>query len=183
MLHYYIEPKILTNLLTEYEVEYIKKSCLNNFHRSRTSGGKIDEIRMSESATLKKEDPILKNVIKRCLSFTDKPFENVESPDVVRYKTGGFYKPHQDAVPEHFKNHRQYTFVMCLNDDYEGGETSFPNLDLKYKMTKGDVLLFHTLDNLGAFSSLALHGGDIVKSGEKWICNLWIHQHAWTCHR
>ena len=58
MLHYYIEPKILTNLLTEYEVEYIKKSCLNNFHRSRTSGGKIDEIRMSESATLKKDDPI-----------------------------------------------------------------------------------------------------------------------------
>ena len=41
MLHYYIEPKILTNLLTEYEVEYIKKSCLNNFHRSRTSGNKI----------------------------------------------------------------------------------------------------------------------------------------------
>ena len=70
--------------------------------------------------------------------------------------------------------------MFALNDDYEGGETSFPNLDIKYKLKKGDCLFFHTLDNYDALTSMALHGGQPVKSGEKWVCNLWVHKYPYA---
>ena len=87
-------------------------------------------------------------------------------------------------VPDFFivyedKNKRVHTFILALNDEYEGGETSFPNIKEKYKLRAGDALFFDTLDNYGLDTSDALHGGQPVKSGEKWVCNLWVHKHPY----
>jgi len=76
-------------------------------------------------------------------------------------------------------NKRMYTVILALNDDYEEGETEFPNIQKKYKLNKGDALFFHTLDNYGMINSKALHGGLPVKSGEKWICNVWVHKYPY----
>jgi prolyl 4-hydroxylase len=70
-----------------------------------------------------------------------------------------------------------YTFILCLNDDYEGGETNFPNLNKKYKLTKGDLLHFNTLNIWNMETKFALHGGEPVSKGEKWICNVWVHKY------
>jgi hypothetical protein len=74
------------------------------------------------------------------------------------------------------KNSRLYTFILALTDDYDGGETEFPNINKSFKLKAGDALFFNTLDNYGLDTSRALHGGKPVKSGEKWICNLWVRQ-------
>ena len=178
MFHYYIEPEIIPNLLTEDEIEYIKKESIDKFKPS-TIGDfyKVNEsTRISETVFLLKDDPIINNLMKKCISRIDKPIECCEELQVVRYKSGGFYKQHQDCR-NLYQNPRMYTFIMALNDDYEGGETSFPNLDIKFKLKKGDCLFFHTLDNYEDFTSLALHGGDTIKSGEKWICTIWVHNY------
>ena len=95
-----------------------------------------------------------------------------------RTSEGGFYKPHQDAFPHKVQpNPRMYTCIIALNDEYIGGETIFPNLNKSFKLNKGDVLLFNTLNDWGYHTQKALHGGTPVESGEKWICNLWIHQY------
>ena len=94
---------------------------------------------------------------------------------VLRYTPGGHYAPHQDIL-ENETNPRMYTFIFALNDDYEGGETEFPKIGKKFKLEKGDVLFFDTLDNYELDTSKALHGGRPVKSGEKWVCNLWVHK-------
>ena len=72
-----------------------------------------------------------------------------------------------------------YTFILALNDGYRGGETTFPNLNKSYKLNAGDVLFFDTLDNYNFITSKALHGGQPVKSGEKWVCNLWVHKYPY----
>ena len=59
--------------------------------------------------------------------MTDRPLHNCEDLQVLRYKPGGFYKPHQDTFSDD-KNKRMYTFIIALNDEYEGGETEFPNI-------------------------------------------------------
>jgi len=177
MFHYYIEPKVIPDLLTEDEIEYIKKESINEFTPStfgrNTALGVVDEsFRKSETAWLSTDDPIIRSAVERCASRIDKSIGHCEV-QVVRYKTDGFYKPHQDVILKYLPNIRQYTFILALND-YEGGETSFPNLDIKFKLKKGDCLFFHTLDNYEFVTNMALHNGEPVKSGEKWICNLWV---------
>lgn len=36
----------------------------------------------------------------------------------------------------------QFTFVLCLTDDYEGGELCFPRQEQKLRLHKGDMVLF-----------------------------------------
>ena len=178
MFSYYIEPKVIPNLLTEYEIEYIKKESINKFVPSYI-GDNSHIIRKSETAYLNSNDPILNIVIKKCVGLTNKPFENCEQLRVLRYREGGYFRPHQDS-PYEGENKRLYTFIIALNDDYGGGETSFPNLGIKFKLKKGDAVFFHTLDNREQYTSMALHAGEPVKSGEKWGVTVWVRQHPYT---
>jgi|TARA_B110000902_G_C14012467_1_gene477013 hypothetical protein len=186
MFNYYIEPKVIPDFLTEDEIEYIKKESINTL----TPSGVFDDlhgeyhhdigIRNCESTWIKFGDPIVDSVVRRCVGLTNKPFINCEDLQVTRYKPGGFYAPHQDIEHDSCTNRRLYTILMVLNDDYEGGETIFPNLDIKYKLKKGDALFFQTTDNHEQKTRFALHCGLGVKSGEKWICNLWVHKYPYA---
>jgi prolyl 4-hydroxylase len=71
---------------------------------------------------------------------------------------------------------RIYTYLIYLNDDYEGGETAFPKLNIAVKPKKGKCVVFqNTLPQPdGRIPLEALHGGNPVTSGNKWICNKWI---------
>ena len=173
----YRQPEKIHSVLTDEECEYIKKKATPLLSKSTLSDDKhIDmDIRDSETAWLGKEDPKIHDIIHRFVDECD----TCESLQVVRYKPGGFYKPHQDTFSDTKGNKRMYTVILALNDDYEGGETAFPNLRKQYKLKKGDALFFHTLDNYELMTSKALHGGRPVKSGEKWICNLWIHKYSY----
>jgi predicted 2-oxoglutarate/Fe(II)-dependent dioxygenase YbiX len=178
LLPTYPKPVVIENFLSENERIHIKQEAKSKLHVSTVDKDRrVDEqIRKSETAWLSTEDPIVRSVVERCVSRTDRPIENCEQLQVLRYKEGGHYNPHQDVFYQD-KNKRLYTFIIALNDEYEGGETAFPYLDEKYKLKAGDALFFHTLDNYGLDTTDALHGGQPVKSGEKWICNLWVHKY------
>jgi prolyl 4-hydroxylase len=175
----YQKPRVIPNFISDEEIEHIKKEANSKLSTSTIDENKtIDKtVRNSDTAWLDLEDPIINKIAERCVSLTDRPLKNCEKLQVLRYRPGGFYKPHQDTFID--GNKRMYTFILALNDDYEEGETVFPNISKKYKLNKGDALFFHTLDNYELLTSKALHGGRPVKSGEKWICNLWIHKHPY----
>jgi prolyl 4-hydroxylase len=178
----YEEPQVIPNFLTKVEMKHIMEKAETKLDVSTVAEDrKIDKnIRDSETAWLDTaSDPIVKRVAQRCVSLTDRPLANCEHLQVLRYKPGGHYKPHQDSFSDTKGNKRMYTVILALNDDYEGGETEFPNLKKKYKLKAGDALFFHTLDNYELMTSKALHGGRPVKSGEKWICNLWVHKYPY----
>jgi len=177
----YKEPQVIPNFITEDERKHIMKKAKWKLHVSTVAEDrKVDKnIRDSETAWLDKDDPVIRNIMKKCVSLTDRPLANCEHLQVLRYKPGGHYKPHQDSFSDTKGNKRMYTVILALNDDYEGGETEFPNLKKKYKLKAGDALFFHTLDNYELMTSKALHGGRPVKSGEKWICNLWVHKYPY----
>ena len=177
LLPTYPKPVVIENFLSENERIHIKQEAKSKLQASTVDKDRrVDEqIRKSETAWLSTEDPIIRSVVERCISRTDRPIENCEQLQVLRYKEGGHYNPHQDVFYQD-KNKRLYTFIIALNDEYEGGETAFPVINEKYKLKAGDALFFHTLDNYGLDTSDALHGGQPVKSGEKWICNLWVHK-------
>ena len=59
--------------------------------------------------------------------------------ELLRYEEGCFYIEHIDS----FKARpRAVSCSFILNDDFEGGEFAFFNKEFKYKLDKGDALLF-----------------------------------------
>ena len=59
--------------------------------------------------------------------------------ELLKYPEGCFYIQHTDsfkAVP------RAVSCSFILNDDFEGGEFAFFNKELKYKLEKGDAIMF-----------------------------------------
>jgi hypothetical protein len=177
----YNNPRILEGVLTDDDCEYIKSKAEPELKVSTVSDDRnIDyHVRKSETAWLGFDDERIHDIAHRCLKHVGmEDCDNCESLQVLRYKPGGFYNPHQDANMEH-ANKRKYTFILALNDKYEGGKTSFPVLNKSYRLHKGDALLFDTLDTWGRVNKKALHGGEPVESGEKWICNLWVREYKY----
>lgn len=75
--------------------------------------------------------------------------EWLEQPQLLRYQTGGFYHYHADS--EAWKRNlgqwrrvmnRDYSFLLYLNDDFEGGEILFPNFEFELKPKKGLFVCF-----------------------------------------
>ena len=178
----YTKPRVIPNFITEDERKYIIDKARSELRPSTVDKDyRLDpNVRVSETAWLKLDDPVIHNVVRRCMKLTDRPMENCEQLQVLRYRPGGYYKPHQDAFSDTEENKRMYTVILALNDDYDEGETEFPNLKMKYKLKAGDALFFHTLDNYELMTPKALHGGRPVKNGEKWVCNLWVHKYPYA---
>ena len=177
----YNKPRIFKNFVSHDICDHIIKQAKPKLEPSVVSEDRnLDEnVRKSETAWLLPDDPVVKSIMEKCVSKTDRPIINCESLQVLKYTPGGFYKHHQDAFPGE-KNMRMHTCIIYLNDDYDGGETEFPNLGEKYKLNKGDMLLFDVTNDWGFITPKALHGGLPVLSGEKWICNLWIRTYQYA---
>ena len=179
LLPQYIHPRIFHDVITPEERNHIMRRSQHELRPSVVSTSQVlnENVRISDTAWLSREnDPIIDGVIRKCLKYVDRPIENCESLQVVRYKPGGFYSLHHDDLDQ--PNKRMYTFIIGLNDDYEGGETVFPVIKKSYRLHPGDVLLFDNLDNYEMKTRKALHKGNPVNNGEKWICNLWVRKYA-----
>lgn len=59
--------------------------------------------------------------------------------ELLRYFEGQFYVEHTDSFKE---SPRAITFILSINDDYEGGEISFFNRELTYKLKQGSCIMF-----------------------------------------
>jgi len=187
----YKKPMLYRGMITEDECSHIIEKAQNEFEDSKVNTTNMPlnkSVRDSETAWLDpNKDPVIRNVMKKCLSKCDRPLKNCERLQVLRYKSGGFYKPHYDACTSYTgcysqkekNNQRLYTFIIGLNDSYKGGETYFPILDKSYRLGKGDVLKFNNLDNYGMVCGKAVHGGMNVEEGEKYICNVWVHTYPY----
>lgn len=173
MIPIYKFPTVESNSLTDEECEYIKNMALPHLEEAGVGIVKYIDFTMRDAreCTLEMCDPKIAEIVNR---YTDHP-ERCEGLRVVHYKKGGLFKVHQDSHKEH-ENDRVHTFIFALNDDYEGGETIFPNLKKSFKLKKGDALSFDTLDSWGGITEDALHGGEPVTSGEKWIAIIWERQ-------
>jgi prolyl 4-hydroxylase len=96
-----------------------------------------------------------------------------EPLQVLRYRAGGEYKPHFDAIPG-FSNPRILTVLVWLNAGFEGGETWFAAPDLKLRGGIGDAVVFRNTLPGGGRDPDAAHAGLPVRSGEKMIASRWI---------
>lgn len=183
----YIEPIILKDVITEDEANYIIQYAKDRFATSQLVGDFEDKsIRDSETCWIKKHDKVVSKIIQRICLMVDKPYENAEDLQVVKYKANGMYKPHHDACCDGNEQCKEFlkrggqrvrTIVIYLTDDFDGGETNFPTLNKSYKPSKHSGILFYPLDSKeNTCHPHALHEGSPVTRGVKMICNVWIRE-------
>lgn len=187
------------NVLSSEECDIIIKHSKNNltdsivYKDNFTKQVQDPDIRISKTAWLDKDtsENELRQIIDKieniCSYITNKPIVNQEKIQVVNYQKGGYYNPHYDAcnsleIEQKVKmngpsGQRVYTFLIYLNDNMDGGSTHFTKIDKSIKPKKGMAILFRNINNDNSdFHELSQHTGKVIKSGEKWICNVWVHE-------
>ncbi len=109
--------------------------------------------------------------------------DHFEVAKLLHYEPGEEFKPHGDfqetstpalAREVERRGQRVATFLLYLNDDYEGGETDFPRAGLRHKGARGDALLFFNVDAAGRPDFNTIHAGQPTTRGEKWLFSQWI---------
>jgi prolyl 4-hydroxylase len=136
-----------------------------------------DPVRVCDSAGFPwpLENPAVHAFNRRLAAASGTAAEQGEPLQVLRYRPGGEYRPHFDFIPG-FANPRSLTFLVWLNEDYEGGETHFPTPGLRLKGRTGDGLLFRNTGPDGGRDPASGHAGLPVTRGEKLIASRWIRQ-------
>jgi prolyl 4-hydroxylase len=63
---------------------------------------------------------------------------------------------------------------VYLTDDYKGGGTLFPHLNLTVKPLKGRAVIWSGVKEDKEINPDGFHGGLPVQDGRKTVCNLWV---------
>ncbi len=128
-------------------------------------------------------DVVLLLVRQRIASTIGVPICALENSQILHYDVGQQFANHHDfldpTLPEVAeRGQRLMTFLVYLNDDFDGGETDFPHLGLRHKGGLGDALYFLNLDGAGAPDPRSLHAGLPPTQGEKWLFSQWVRNRA-----
>lgn len=109
----------------------------------------------------------------RMAPFYNVNFEWYERPQILRYPPGGKYNQHADAdhwVAEKDEwvrvQDRDYSVLLYLNDEYEGGELHLINQDFRIKPKPGMMLAFPS-------DSRYLHAALPTTSGIRYVIVSW----------
>lgn len=152
-----------------------------------TGGGRVEGARSNSAVgfNIAESDMVLMLLRERICATAAIPRVALESSSVLHYSPGECFEPHFDfldpAVLAYARDiqangQRVATFLVYLNEDYEGGETDFPDLGWRHKGRKGDALLFWNVTTSGSPDIRARHAGLPPASGEKWLLSQWLRQ-------
>jgi prolyl 4-hydroxylase len=121
------------------------------------------------------ENPAIHALNRRLAAASGTDVRAGEPLQVLRYAPGEQYHEHSDALPGvAATQQRVLTFLVYLDEDYEGGETSFPAVGLKVRGRTGDGLLFRNASADGRPDEQAVHAGLPVTGGVKHLASRWI---------
>jgi hypothetical protein len=188
-------------VLEIYDI-FTKEECDRMIHLANKKGLHISEVtsydeqvdgvvdkehRLSHQVWLNdNDDPVVGAFANHAASITGLPVENQEETQVVMYDVGGKFLDHYDAcvsdgtsycdhTTEGESGERWATFILYLNDDFEGGETEFTRLGFSVKPEIGKGLLFWNTDDKQEILEESEHKGSPIIKGKKWIATKWCH--------
>jgi prolyl 4-hydroxylase len=156
------------------------------------SGGgglKLDPMRTNTTAVFSfgEGDFLLQLLRLRIAAAAGVPFDALEPAEILHYSVGETYKPHVDffhaslpnfAEEMRARGQRIKTCLVYLNEGYEGGETDFPKLGVKFRGRPGEALVFENVLPNGTGDMRTVHAGRPPLNGEKWLLSQWIRSKA-----
>ena len=135
------------------------------------------------SFTIFNADVVVSLIRDRIAAAAGAPVSHFEIAKLLHYSPGEQFALHADFIeaktPElarelAARGQRATTFLIYLNDGYEGGATQFPRLSWQYRGGGGDALLFSNVDANGDPDYDTIHAGMPPTAGEKWVLSQWV---------
>ena len=186
-----IQPKTVTPKGLKFLTDYMRKSHKETMgvfdsqksdqYRERHS--KIDtNVRNVECADLgpilPQVEDLMKNIVFNVINpFYEFKIRDSEPPQLLCYSPGGHHKVHNDGYglwtnPDGTKIwkktiDRDISMVLFLNDDFEGGYFSFPDLRIKVKPEPGLLVCFPS-------NNFYNHTVEPVISGNRYAMVTWM---------
>lgn len=159
----------------------LEAARIKNAHRG---GAGVDAIRTNTGMgfSVLDTDLVLQLAHARIAAAIGVPVLHQEPTNILHYEPGQEYRPHFDFIDPgvaHFASElqrlgqRTVTFLIYLNDDYDGGATVFPRLDWSFKGKAGDALVFWNVTD-GRPDPRTLHAGTPTTGGVKWLFSKWV---------
>tara|TARA_R110000868_G_scaffold92734_1_gene257171 strand:- start:450 stop:1691 length:1242 start_codon:yes stop_codon:yes gene_type:complete len=146
-----------------------------------------DPYRQSLTAALPEGamDLVLWAIKRRMAALSGAQCDQGEALAVLVYRPGDHYRPHFDYLTEDGagasadldrRGQRISTTLIRLNEEFEGGDTVFPRLDLRWTGWRGDALSFDNVTPDDQGDPRTLHAGESVSSGMKILASLWLRE-------
>jgi prolyl 4-hydroxylase len=66
-----------------------------------------------------------------------------------------------------------------LNEPESGGQTFFPQANVRVTPRTGNLLLWNNLDEFGEPNTYSLHTGMPVEAGTKYVITKWYRERDW----
>jgi len=159
------------------------------YHRVESKGYLSDKRTNSYCALAGSDRDVIMAILRaRIIEATGTQGHRFERPHVLHYLVGQEFRPHYDiildpALPDLAQRfaaggERAMTFLLSLNNEYEGGETAFPAIGMRWRGRKGSALFFWNVQPDGALDRRMLHAGLPLTGGEKWMLSQWIRSRA-----
>ncbi|MGE0597362.1 MAG: 2OG-Fe(II) oxygenase [Hyphomonadaceae bacterium] len=148
-------------------------------------GGAVVDARSNSAAEFSPElvDMALVLLRARIAHTLGVPPPHLELTNVLHYAPGQRFDAHYDymdaanpglAASLARKGQRIITFLVYLNEDFEGGETEFPRLQRRFRGQAGEALVFVNAPRGGSGDARTLHAGLPPTRGEKWLLSQWV---------
>ena len=170
----------IPNFLSNDECNKLIKRIESDNTRSRVACDEknqstYDQQRTSSSSILWQELYIQKKIAEELNINIDR----AEDLQGQKYESGQYFRLHHDYFEGYnYEYHcqksgnRTHSFMIYLNDNYEGGETNFPLLNLSIKPEKGKAVWWYNIKD-GELQQDTIHEGKDVISGTKYIVTSW----------
>jgi hypothetical protein len=119
----------------------------------------------------------------RAAQLAKTPVNCHEAPNVISYEPGQQFALHVDFIDPntpHFAQElatlgqRTVTIVTYLNEDFDGAETLFPIIKLKFRGGTGDAVVFSNVRPDGSPDPNTVHAGLPPTRGRKWVLSQWL---------
>ena len=132
-----------------------------------------------------KDDIFLRGILDRLLPIIKKDWRYVDYVNFIKYDKGGKFKSHSDFIDtstsaniEDLKigGQREHTFLIYLNDDYEGGETHFNIMNRTIKPEKNKVIWWKNTLSDGSQNMATMHESKPILNGIKYLVGVWVRQ-------
>ncbi len=184
-------PKLIPDALCDYIASIGQDKKGPAFVYNDEVGNKLDVNHRDANVymlSISNHDIAVQVIMRKIVAQLGYEFERLESAQIVDYAPSQKFGYHHDYFTVKYLEsgsavvqggQRIVSIIAYLNDDYIGGETSFPELGFKVKGSKGGVLMFKDTILDRVIDMRTRHAGLPVESGTKRVLVNWIRQHRW----
>ena len=156
-----------------YLIKYFKKSPKRYAKHGFWDGRVVDLYSITDLKVRKIVEDLHARICGYTCKYYGEDYIYTDYSNLVYWGPNNILTPHCDNMDkddpqrEHDTPHRTYSAVLCLNEDYEGGHTIFPELNVEYPGVTSRLIVFPS-------GRSHLHGVTEVTSGSRYTFAMWM---------